>query len=463
MIYKPMCGYMKDGAMIYNDGKYYLFSMYRKEGSEEYRNVWLAISEDGVHFKDYGCVVDNFDSFIWAMKLYRIDDEFYMNSGSFCPNGRQGVLKFWHSRNLVNWEYLPDSDIVSPDIDDKKIRLDCMNVVRKNEKYYGYATGQYGFLRSDDGKNWTMYPANIDYYPFPPYNPALGGFEIADCVCIDDIFYLFCGGFGHLGTDGYGVFLYESRNPLGPFKPCLPYYRINGTSKRWVNVWERFFEKDGEYFAHNYCYDGYTMEKGNVYLPPIKRLMKDEQKLYLAWWEKNNLLYGALYGERQSLRAKAPSKNMWDESTNECFLSERVELPAEAILEFDLILSENTFVDYSRGGFFLGEENECGSAVIFDTNGRCDIAYIKNGVVEVIEDTITFGSCAPYYFEAGRKYHLRVLLRNGLFEIYVDDKYLQTFNNAHFPDSTATHFEYFSALSCKRESIVENIKVYEMN
>ena len=54
---------------------------------------------------------------------------------------------------------------------------------------------------------------------------------------------MFCGGFGHWGNNGYGVYIYESNKPDGIFRPHLPNYRINGTSKRWVNMWERFLKK----------------------------------------------------------------------------------------------------------------------------------------------------------------------------------------------------------------------------
>jgi len=58
----------------------------------------------------------------------------------------------------------------------------------------------------------------------------LGGFEIADFIKFEDKYYLFCGGFGYLGVNGYCVYIYESDSPNGVFKPHLPNYRINGTS-----------------------------------------------------------------------------------------------------------------------------------------------------------------------------------------------------------------------------------------
>ena len=158
--------------MVYENGTYYLYSMYCKENSDRFCNIWLARSADGVHFEDYGCVVEDFPDLIWAMKVYRGKDAFYMNSGSFTADGRQGVLKFWKSADLLHWEYQPDLDVTAPDAEREGTRLDCMNVVEQNGKYYGYATGQNSFLTSDDGAHFITNPAQINCDPFPPYNTA---------------------------------------------------------------------------------------------------------------------------------------------------------------------------------------------------------------------------------------------------------------------------------------------------
>ena len=450
--------------MIYHDGVFYLFAMFHKDDSDKYNNVHLATSVDGVHFEDRGCVVEDFPDCIWAMKVYKGKDAFYMNSGSFTPCGKQAMLKFWRSENLIDWEYMQNLDIVSPDLDNERIRLDCMNVVEKDGKYFGYATGQYGFFKSDDGVNWEISKANFDYFPFPEYNTALGGFEIADCIETDGKFYMFCGGFGHLGTDGYGVFVYESENPQGPFRPHLPNYRINGTSGRWVNIWERCFKVDGRYLANNYMYDGYTMEYGKVYLPPIKRVEKDEMGLHLEWWEKNDALYGRLFSKQGSLSCEAQAKSVLDDAPDKCEISEKLSLPDDAcVIDFDITLSENQFTRYSAGGFYLEKDENEGTAVIFDTYGRVDICRVKDGKIIKTEDSVGYGSCAPYYFEGNKTYRVKILQRLGMFEIYVDGRYLQTFNNAYERDMTSQAFKAFAALSLRRRCVVENIEIFEMD
>ena len=50
-LYQPSVGSFWDPTVIFANGKYYMYTMYGGDG------VWLATSEDGVHWKDYGVVL----------------------------------------------------------------------------------------------------------------------------------------------------------------------------------------------------------------------------------------------------------------------------------------------------------------------------------------------------------------------------------------------------------------------
>ena len=464
MLYKAGIGRIKDDCIIYENGTYYMYSMYWKENSSIENNIWLATSKDGAHFQDYGCVVENFPKRIFAMKPYRTADCYYINSGSFTDDEQQIVLKFWRSTDLYHWEYVPEMDIVSPPAEVGTTRLDCMCIVHRDDKFYGYATGQYGFLTSDDGVHWDLHPTNINYGPFPEYNPALGGFELGDAIYFEGAYYLLCGGFGHLGTNGYGVWVYSSDKPEGPFAPVFPNYQLNGTSRRWVNMWARCFEKDGKTLVHNYLYSGHSYEQGEVYLSLIKELAVNKYGLYMKWWQGNNLLYGSEKDHKEQLAAEGTHEDIFSLAKPACHLSENcVELPPQAIVDITLRLEENEFTKYSAGGFYLAETESTGTAIIFDTYGKCEIVFVKDGQIQFVDDSITFPRCALYHLAAGREYNIRLLVQNGLFEIYVDDIYLQTFNNAHFAGSVAKPFTAIRAMACRKQCILSNIKIYEMN
>ena len=266
-----------------------------------------------------------------------------------------------------------------------------------------------------------------------------------------------------MGMNGYGVYLYESDTPDGVFSPCLPSYRLNGTSHRWVNMWERCFRVGDEVLCHNYMYDGHTYENGNVYLPPIKRLQKTDKSLCLAWWEGNHALYGKICQSVERLMAERPSCGVFISPKGEYAISECLSLPDSVVIECRLTLSENKFTEYSCGGLYLAEDEAEGSAILFDTYGKCEIVHVKDCQEIATEDVIGFGSTAPYYMEGGKTYDIRILSRHGMFEIYVNDLYLQTFNNAHATDGYAKPLTGIGAISQRRGALLTDVRVYHMN
>ena len=83
MIYRPSVGRFKDGFILWHEGQFYLFSMYTPSDEANFRNVWLATSNDGVHWEDVGPVIKDAPFHIWAMAVHRVGDKFIMNHGSF--------------------------------------------------------------------------------------------------------------------------------------------------------------------------------------------------------------------------------------------------------------------------------------------------------------------------------------------------------------------------------------------
>lgn len=57
MVYRPSVGRFKDAFVLWHQGQFYLFSMYTPDGDANFRNVWLATSSDGVHWKHVGPVI----------------------------------------------------------------------------------------------------------------------------------------------------------------------------------------------------------------------------------------------------------------------------------------------------------------------------------------------------------------------------------------------------------------------
>lgn len=209
-------------------------------------------------------------------------------------------------------------------------------------------------------------------------------------------------------------------------------------------------------------YDGFSYENGTVWLPPIKKLASDSMVLHLEWWSRNDILIVNSYFTCEKLTANNEGCGVFYESHNTVKISEIKPINKESVLEFDLTLQPNNFTEYSAGGFYLSETNTQGTAVIFDTYGKCKICTVINNKIEGIDDEISYGSCAPYYLESGKNYSVKVLIKNNMFEVYVDNKYLQTFNTTHFKDCEGKCIKGFAAISNRRECLLSNIKISKL-
>jgi len=154
MVYRPSVGRFKDSFILWHQGQFYLFSMYTPDDDSHFRNVWLATSSDGVHWKHVGPVIKDAPFNIWAMSVHRVGDRFIINHGSFTQPGVQNVIRFWESTDLVHWTFMGHEADLLPDVRwySPSSRLDCMSVVpvvdNGRTKYYGFATGPGGFLES---------------------------------------------------------------------------------------------------------------------------------------------------------------------------------------------------------------------------------------------------------------------------------------------------------------------------
>lgn len=471
MIYAPSTGKMKDAVVFRHDGRYYLFSMYAQQRTgndvDDYRNVWSAESDDGVHWRDVGSVIEEAPFPIWAMAVHRVGETFVMNHGSFDSNGKQNVIRFWESPDLRTWTYTGGKRDLYPDERwyDRESRLDCMAVlpVRENGRtvYYGYATGPGGFLHSDDGLTWEgMPPTQIDWDDLcPPTDADEGMLEIGGAECIDGRYYLVGGWFNMLGMSGYGTFTLVGDSPTGPFRPDPAAYRLCGQSLRWVALWARFCRTEQDVLVNGYMYDGYTYEQGQTYLPPLKRAVVDGNgHLRLGYWKGNDALKGEpldlgvaeILLRHGSSPVKHEGTAMLLSAEPEVSSVARVHVPS-SIAVFDVLLPieqgiviegalraycEHPRVNTPGIGLYLEKTPQTGTAILFEGMGCTRIGAVKLGKeIEFEWDDVIGPCCASVKgIVPERTYTFRLLLRENMFEMYLDDLLVQTFNTTHTPD-----------------------------
>lgn len=502
MVYRPSEGRFKDTSVLWHEGQFYLFSMYTPDTDANFRNVWLATSRDGVHWKHVGPVIKDAPFNIWAMSVHRVGDKFIMNHGSFTDPGVQNVIRFWESTDLVHWTFmghetdlLPDARWYSP-----TSRLDCMSVVPVVEndrtKYYGFATGPGGFLESEDGIQWSGMPqpaVEWDVVPPPPTPPDEGGFEVGGCHEIDGKYYLVGGWFNYMGATGYGVYTLIADTPRGPFRPDAAAYRLCGNSTRWVALWARFCRTDADLLVNGYMYSGYTYETGETWLPPLKRAVVDSGgHLRLGYWKGNDALKGASAKiDLSTCRQVYPGES--DGGCTSNVVSDQLDLQAQperhSILRTDVpttvSLLDSTF-DFDRGlviegtiqatcrdrrlvapsvGFFLQENASVGTAILLHGYGQTEIGQMTIGDrVEFHPEDLTGPGCAsPAGILPHTEHSFRLLIRKNMFEFYLDEMLVQTFNTTHAPGSIGATPERIGFIAQNGQGLFGNLKAWSMN
>lgn len=502
IVYKPSVGRFKDGFVLWHRGQYHLFSMYKTGGDDNnFRNVWLATSADGVHWKDVGPVIKDAPFNIWAMAVHRVGDRFIMNHGSFGRSGKQNVIRFWESRDLVHWTFMgfeadltPDTRWYPPDS-----RLDCMSVVPVSEqgktRYYGYATGPGGFLESADGIRWAgKKQPNLDWGPFgPPPTPAdEGPLEIGGCHKIGNRYYLLGGWFNTMGYTGYGVYTLVSKSPKGPFAVDAAAYRLCGNSRRWVALWARFCPTDKDLLINGYMYSGYSYESGETWLPPLKRAVVDAGgHLRLGYWKGNDAIHGPFTDIEAAACNQVPTGG-GQEDRRVTAAGNRIELQAQPE-QNSLFLGEvprtvavlETPVDCAKGivvegtvqatcrdrrlvaptaGFYLDEGEGSGTAILLQGQGQTQIGAMTLGEhgTFTAEDVIGAGCAAPAGITPHVPHTFRLLIRRNMFELYLDDLLVQTFNTTHTPDHEGRIPRRIGFIAENGQAIFGNVRIAPM-
>ena len=92
----------------------------------------------------------------------------------------------------------------------------------------------------------------------------------------------------------------------------------------------------------------------------------------------------------------------------------------------------------SAVGLFLEEAPHRGTAVLWESCGltRTGQLNLNGAEADFTAEDIVGPGCAPPGLQLDRTHRLRLLLRRNMFEVYLDDFYVQTFNTSRIPGST---------------------------
>ncbi len=457
VFHRPAKGTMKDNCVVWHDGAFYMLSMYKPDGGD-WNCVWLAKSPDGVHWSDVGAVIKDRPWQVYALRVWKVGDEFIMDHGSFTgPN--QDVLRFWKSKDLVHWEYMDEPFAVRrPDGQ----RLDHMDVTTVDEggkkEWYGYACG--GILRSEDGIRWkwvsdyTVTDNLRGAYPLGPHVSGVG--ETGGCERIGGKYYLLTG--GEFPADlNYAVATYVADQPLGPFRPDYSAFRLCGNSgRKLVCVWAHYCRHPDGLLIANYLYD---VAKDNYCMPSLKKAVVDEAgHLRMGYWPGNEAAKGAEtpvdWGKyRVETTAGSPSFAAsngairmgvgpappvgWLTAAEPIYAVAMNDLKLD--VDSGFVLEGTMRVDgpgrQRMGGIGVCFEEgpQTGTAVLLEAWGLTQIGKLTwSGTPHFeCEDRTGYGCATVAGIPEGATCKFRVLFRQGLFEVYLDDRLVQIFSTEH--------------------------------
>lgn len=480
LIYQPATGSFWDPTVIYSAGKYYLYAMYGGD------SIWLATSEDGVHWKDYGVVLKS-EGFknnrVRKPFIAKVGSKFILDHGAFTDQGtNNNLLRFYESSDLIHWKYLYEVPIDTTSYRSNG-RWDHMFMIPKDGQNpgagsWGYMVadpidhGGFGMMDSPDGVHFTPIKAPEILADFRIPTLEIGGIKK-----FGQKYYLLGGNVNHYGFSGYGVYTYVADSPTGPFRPDLEAYRLTGTSgidgNYYVHILACFVKDSPEDLVSDpFTFRNSTATDGQgTWLLPMRKAIADPQgHLRLAYWPKNDLVKGkeirlnaaensVVFPPGQSAANPIVTvagsddhllvhtdKNWrpfpWLEADKTrkaiAVLNQRFDLNAGLIIEGQ-INAQALFQGYgdarkSYAGFFIeGVDRGSGTGILLEIGEpqwrESRIGHIQTDVSFRFEslDATGRGSATVTGLDNGKGHTFRLWLRSGQMELYIDDLLMQSF------------------------------------
>ncbi|PYR95459.1 MAG: hypothetical protein DMG16_30270 [Acidobacteria bacterium] len=508
-LYQPSLGSFWDPTVIYANNRYYMYTMYGGDG------VWLATSDDGVHWKDFGVVLKSQgfkNNRVWKQYIHKVGDRYILNHGAFTDQAtNNNLLRFYESKDLIHWTYLYEVPI-DPNFYRSDGRWDHMYVVPKNDArlsdgYWGYVVadpidhGGFGMMESADGIHFkpVKAPEMISDFRIPTL-------EIGGIKKLGNKYYLLGGNVNHFGFYGYGVYTYVADSLTGPFRPDMDAYRLTGTSgidgNYYIHVLACFVKDSPEDLVSDpftFRSSSGTDGQGTWFLPMRKAVVDAQGHLRLGYWKQNDLAKGSEVladasqnvvtfppGQTESnpiVRVAATKDSVtvhtdkswrgipWLESDKTrkavVVLNQRFDLDQGVIVEGQIRANTLTkpWNDARKtyAGFYIeGSEKNTGTAVMLEL-GEPQWRETKIGRVRTdtsfnfeTVDVTGRNSATVTGLDNGKDHSFRLWLRGGQMELYIDDMLMQSF--FYYKATGRIGF-----ISQENEAHFSQLKFYRMN
>ena len=409
MFYKPnsrKSGRMWDTWLYLHEGTYYLY--YLANAGPRWDNVSMAVSSDGVHWRETGRVEQKRPEATWMgtgstwkSPSHETDGKFFMNFSEWA--GPRQTIFFAESNDLLSWKRLPDEYEFKQDTRwyEPNGRWDCIYTIpRPGGGLYGYWTatpkpetgGRFGFGETLDGITWKALA--------PPKVHGVGGGEAGAVEKMGEKYYMM------FGTGGMMVTLVAQR-PEGPFHAAKENFRLLSGH----TYFSRFFPTpDGVLVNHHSI-----ARNGRVYFAPLKSTRVDQRgTLRLGWWKGNEKL------KHEPVEVKLPPQSQKGGGPI-AMLPTTFDAGQGVVLEGTVTLPSPQAAQ--RNGLYIECGPNRGAAILLAPDGTAELGPIQaDGTGFKAEKSVNrempFGPSARF----------RLLLKDSLVEFYLDDVLIECFS-----------------------------------
>jgi hypothetical protein len=435
MIYKASKAHtLWDTWMYYHQDMYYLYYLHKIQGEigvhPPSEGVGLATSRDGVHWNEYGCILPRDEGAagqgtgsVWKAADFEKTGIFIMNYSTW--GGSRGSfqqIRFAESKDLVHWKKLGEEFTFC--IDSRwyeNDRWDCIYTIpRPCGGRYGYWTAKpkerfaFGFGESLDGRKWTALP--------PPEMLHEYYGEVGAVEKFGKKFYmLYSGGLTTLVADA----------PQGPFRQVNKNYGfLVGCN---ASYFTRFFPTPNGMLVNHQSWPlvgfkdgGEAGYAGDMWFAPLKGAVMDrEGVLRMVYWEGNEKLKG------DKIETGLPGKKVGDNSQI-TLLTNCIDFEQGLVLEAEVILPSHE--DELCGLYLETDPDNHGICFLFKPNGVVEFGSMKpdSSDFKLDEDNPVAAHrlVSPRWdreLKLGATCRLRILLRHGMFEFYLDDVLIRAY------------------------------------
>lgn len=345
------------------------------------------------------------------------------------------------------------------------------------------ANDSLGLLQSRDGISWEVLPPPVIEWEGIPSQQT----EVSFCEKIGGRYYLGLGTRGYLGHLGYSVMTFVGDSPRGPFRPDKEAFRLCGSTTRDVNWLAKTFHWKGEVLLSNWITT--TLDKSfrhvfdngqSLWIGPLKKLVADKAgHLRIAWWPGNdaakdaplpcNLREAAFAhpadqyrGARAAMSIVSPDAITLKGSLDGAIamLPVTFDFSQGVVIEGTVKATElrgriGTHQLAAAGGFFFEETPGKGMLLQLQTLGLTRIGVFEfrpeptfnadefqwagfattrrtgdyHGLSQFLQEDVIgpLGYAPPCGVHHATPHRFRLLVKQGMFEFYLDDLLVQTY------------------------------------